>query len=88
MQQKESVTPAYFVLNMFRNTNFNKAFQEVLKEYGNSSGIGLLESKLGELTDHAEATQSGLTAYDYSKGRARDEVHSMCDEIVALAQEI
>ena len=87
MQQKESVTPAYFVLNMYRNTNFNKAFEEVLKEYGETSDIGLLNAKLSELTDHAEATQSGLTAFDYSKGRAKDEVNGLCEEIVAKAQE-
>lgn len=88
MQQKEEQTPAYFLLNMFRNTNFNKAFEEVLNDYGNTAEIGLLKSKLSELTDHAEATQSGLTAYEYKKGKARKEIKAMCEEIVAIAQNI
>jgi len=86
MQQKEEKTPAFFLLNMFRNTNFNKAFEEVLSEYGETSGIGLLKSKLSELTDHAEATQEGITAYEYSKGKAKKEVGAVCTEIIQLAQ--
>lgn len=88
MQQKEGKTPAYFLLNMFRNTNFNKAFEEVLEEYGQSSGIGLLKSKLSELTDHAEATQSGVTAYEYSTGKAREEIEYMCKELISKAEKI
>ena len=88
MQQKEGKTPAYFLLNMFRNTNFNKAFEEVLEEYGQSSGIGLLTSKLSELTDHAEATQEGLTAYEYSNGKAKKEIEKMCKELISKAQNI
>ena len=87
MQQKEEGTPAFFVLNMYRNTNFNKAFAEVLGEYGETSNIGLLKSKLSELTDHAEATQSGLTAFEYRNGKAKREIQSMCEEIIAVAQE-
>lgn len=86
MQQKEAKTPAYFLLNMFRNTNFNKAFEEVLKEYGETSGIGLLQTKISELTDHAEATQEGLTAYEYSRGKAMKEIKSLCEEIITIAQ--
>jgi len=85
MQQKEGVTPAYFLLNMYRNTNFNKAFEEVLKDYGTDTGIGVLKSKLSELTDHAEATQEGITAYEYSKGKAKREVKAMCEEIIGIA---
>ena len=88
MQQKEEKTPAYFILNMFRNTNFNKAFEEVLNEYGESSHIGLLKSKLSELTSHAEATQEGLTAYEYSRGKAKREIKAMCEEIIAIAQKL
>lgn len=88
MQQKDGKTPAYFLLNMYRNTNFNKAFAEVLKEYGSSAGIGLLDGKLSELTDHAEATQAGLTAYEYSKGKARKEVQSICKQILSIAETI
>lgn len=85
MQQKEEKTPAFFVLNMYRNTNFNKAFEEVLNEYGNTSGIGLLEAKLTDLTDHSEATQQGLTGYEYSKGKAKREVKAMCEEVIGIA---
>jgi len=88
MQQKEEKTPAYFLLNMFRNTNFNRAFEEVLKDYGDKTGIGLLKSKLSELTDHAEATQEGKTAYEYSRGKARKEIKALCDEIIDIAKEI
>lgn len=88
MQQKEEKTPAYFLLNMFRNTNFNKAFEEVLHEYGDTAGIKLLKSKLSELTDHAEATQSGLTAYEYSRGKAKKEIKAMCEEVITIAQKI
>lgn len=85
MQQKEEKTPAYFLLNMYRNTNFNKAFKEVLQEYGETTQIGLLDSKLSELTDHAEATQEGLTAYEYSRGKARREIKAMCEELIGIA---
>ena len=88
MQQKEEKTPAYFILNMFRNTNFNKAFEEVLGEYGESAGIGLLESKLSELTAHGEATQEGLTAYEYTRGKARKEIKAMCEEIIGIGEKI
>ncbi len=88
MQQKEEKTPAYFLLNMFRNTNFNRAFEEVLKDYGDKTGIGLLKSKLSELTDHAEATQEGKTAYEYSKGKAKKEIKLLCEEIIGIAKEI
>lgn len=87
MQQKDEKTPAYFLLNMYRNTNFNKAFAEVIGEYGETSGIGLLKAKLSELTDHAEATRFGLTAYEYSKGKAKNEVRAVCEEIIQVAQE-
>lgn len=87
MQQKEEKTPAFFLLNMYRNTNFNKAFKEVLSEYGKTAGIGLLETKLSELTDHAEATQEGITAYEYSRGKARKEVGAFCTEVIQLAQD-
>ena len=86
MQQKDEKTPAFFLLNMYRNTNFNKAFAEVIDDYGETSGIGLLKSRLSELTDHAEATQSGLTAYEYSRGKAKREVRALCEEIVQVAQ--
>jgi len=60
----------------------------VLKEYGESTGIGLLDAKLSELTDHAEATQEGLTAYEYSRGKAKREIKTMCEEIIGIAEKI
>ena len=86
-QQKETRTPAYFVLNMYRdNYNLHKAFAGALEEFGADYDVRVLQTRLGELVHFGEANSAGLGVIEYSNGKAARIVRELGDEIIQLSQ--
>ena len=88
-QQKEERTPAFFLLNMFKdNYNLHKAFANALDEYGKDYGVGVLETRFNELVHFGEANQAGQGVFEYSKGKAKTEVAKLGKEIIQISEKI
>ena len=85
--EKEEKTPAYFLLNMFKDTyNLHKAVVTGLGKLGEQHGVQFLNSRLHERVAYGEANVKGLGAVEHTDAKARNEILELTKEIIKIAQ--
>jgi chromosome partitioning protein len=86
-EQKEEKTPAYFLLNMYKESfNLHKAVVTGLTTLGEQYGVKFLNSKLHERVAYGESNVSGISVMEYSDAKAQKEIKNLMQEIVEIAQ--
>ena len=85
--EKEEKTPAYFLLNMFKDTyNLHKAVVNGLGKLGEQHGVQFLNSRLHERVAYGEANVKGLGAVEHTDAKAKNEILELTKEIIQIAQ--
>lgn len=86
-EQKEEKTPAYFLLNMYKDSfNLHKAVVGGLEKLGEQYGVSFLKSKLHERVAYGEANVKGLGAIEHTDMKAKNEILELTKEIIEHAQ--
>ncbi len=86
-EEKEEKTPAYFLLNMYKDTfNLHKAVVGGLEKLGEQYGVSFLKSRLHERVAYGEANVKGLSVQEYTDPKAKNELLELAKEITELAQ--
>lgn len=86
-EYKKDKTPAYFVINKFEpNINFHQSMIEVLETLGEEHGVGVLDTKINKRIAYGEVNAQGLGVYEYSNRKAKEEIISLVNEILAKNQ--
>jgi chromosome partitioning protein len=86
-EQKEEKTPAYFLLNMYKDSfNLHKAVVGGLEKLGEQYGVSFLKSKLHERVAYGESNVKGLGAIEHTDAKAKNEILELTKEIVEHAQ--
>ena len=87
-EEKEEKTPAYFLLNMYKDSfNLHKAVVGGLEKLGNQYGIKFLKSRLHERVAYGEANVKGISVCEYTDIKAKNEIIELANEITLLAQQ-
>ena len=86
-EQKETKTPAYFLLNMYKDSfNLHKAVVGGLEKLGEQYGVSFLKSKLHERVAYGEANVKGLGTIEHTDLKAKNEILELTKEIIEHAQ--
>lgn len=80
--------PAYLILNKFSGrSNEDKEVREALQLFERYN-IFPMRATLADRVAHRTASKYGLTAYEYTDDKARNEVIALCDEITEAIAKI
>ncbi len=86
-EEKEEKTPAYFLLNMFKESfNLHKAVVAGLTTLGETYGVSFLNTKLHERVAYGESNVKGISVMEHTDTRAQKEIKNLMEEIIEIAQ--
>ena len=79
--------PAYFVLNEYNdNLNIHKGIKDVLQqEYDD---IPILKTTIKNRVAYGESSTQGIGVYEYLDNKAKAEMVSLTNEVLALAEQV
>lgn len=85
-QQKESLTPAYFLVNRYDpRINLHKLYLDSLKETGKEYGVKILNARLHNRIVYGEANAMGMGVLEMSDSKALAEVNALYEEVMKIA---
>ncbi len=86
-EEKEEKTPAYFLLNMYKESfNLHKAVVVGLTTLGEQYGVRFLDTKLHERVAYGESNVKGISVMEYTDTKAQQEIKNLTKEIIEIAQ--
>jgi chromosome partitioning protein len=79
--------PAYFILNEYNNTlNIHKGVKNVLQE--EYDDIPILKTTIKNRVAYGESSTQGIGVYEYLDDKAKAEMISLTNEVLALAEKV
>lgn len=85
-QQKEEVTPAYFLVNRYDpRINLHKLYLDSLQVTGKEYGVELIRSRLHNRIVYGEANAMGMGVIEMNDEKASAEVRALFEEVMQIA---
>lgn len=88
-QQKESFTPAYFVINKFKpKVNLHQAYDAALEQFDEEFQVKKLNTRLHDRVAFGEANAMGVGTVEYTNKLAKKEIEALTKEIISIGEKI